>query len=130
MKYYYQLKDDRIIAWLEESQIDENEREEFLEIELDSRPEEITLGAHGISEGRIVYLGYTPEGQAILSRSNSRSEIERLKLLLSASDYKITKCYEAQILGNPLPYDVAAISAERQAWRDEINSLEEELAGL
>ena len=31
---------------------------------------------------------------------------------------------EASLLGRPMPYDVAALHAERQALRDRINALE------
>lgn len=53
-----------------------------------------------------------------------RDEIEAHKTALSDSDYKITKCYEASLLGQELPYDVAALHKERQALRDKINELE------
>ena len=57
-------------------------------------------------------------------RRKIRDEIEALKTALSDSDYKITKCYEASLLGQVLPYDVAALHTERQALRDKINELE------
>ena len=57
-------------------------------------------------------------------RRKIRDEIEALKTALSDSDYKITKCYEASLLGQELPYDVAALHTERQALRDKINELE------
>lgn len=51
-------------------------------------------------------------------------EIDRLKNILSAGDYKITKCYEANLLGEQLPYDITALHNQRQAIRDQINKLE------
>lgn len=51
-------------------------------------------------------------------------EIERLKNILSNGDYKITKCYEANLLGEQLPYDITALHIQRQAIRDQINELE------
>ena len=57
-------------------------------------------------------------------RRKIRDEIEALKTVLSDSDYKITKCYEASLLGQELPYDVAALHTERQSLRDKINELE------
>lgn len=53
-------------------------------------------------------------------------KIAELKKQLSATDYKVIKCAECQLLGQEMPYDVAALHAERQAIRDEINKLEEE----
>ena len=55
-----------------------------------------------------------------------QQEIKELKVQLSATDYKIIKCAECQLLGDEMPYDVAELHAERQAIRDEINQLEQE----
>lgn len=51
-------------------------------------------------------------------------KIAELKKRLSATDYKVIKCAECELLGEEMPYDVAALHAERQAIRDEINNLE------
>lgn len=53
-----------------------------------------------------------------------RAEIQSLKDSLADSDYQITKCYEASLIGEPLPYDIAALHAQRQRLRDRINELE------
>lgn len=58
-----------------------------------------------------------------------KREIKDLKGRLSSTesdvgDYKITKCYEAAILGKALPYDVEKLHADRQTIRDRINELE------
>ena len=55
------------------------------------------------------------------------SEIERLKSELQESDYKVIKCAEALTIGAEMPYDVASLHKERQALRDKINKLEEQL---
>lgn len=52
-------------------------------------------------------------------------KIAELKKQLSATDYKVIKCSECQLLGLEMPYDVTALHAERQAIRDEINQLEQ-----
>ena len=54
-------------------------------------------------------------------------QIQSLKVSLSSTDYKIIKCSEAQLLGEELPYDIASLHAERQALRDKINELEQQL---
>lgn len=51
-------------------------------------------------------------------------QIMELKRQLSATDYKVIKCAECQLLGEKMPYDVVALHAERQKIRDEINQLE------
>lgn len=53
-------------------------------------------------------------------------KIAELKAQLSATDYKIIKCSECQLLGQEMPYDVVELHAERQAIRDQINELEQE----
>ena len=53
-------------------------------------------------------------------------QIAELKKQLSATDYKVIKCAECQLLGEEMPYDVAELHAERQAIRDQINQLEQE----
>ena len=53
-------------------------------------------------------------------------QIAELKNQLSATDYKVIKCAECQLLGEEMPYDVEALHVERQAIRDEINKLEQE----
>ena len=46
---------------------------------------------------------------------------------LTATDYKIIKCYEAFMQQKPMPYNIEELCAKRDAWRTEINQLEEEL---
>lgn len=53
-----------------------------------------------------------------------RQQVADLKQALADSDYKVTKCYEASMMGQPLPYDIDTVHAERQAMRDKINELE------
>lgn len=55
------------------------------------------------------------------------SEIERLKSELQESDYKVIKCAEAMAVGVEMPYDMTALHKERQALRDKINKLEQQL---
>ena len=57
-----------------------------------------------------------------------RTEIQGLKDALTSSDYKVSKCYEASLLGHILPYDIEFLHEERQAQRDQINYLEGVLA--
>ena len=56
----------------------------------------------------------------------AEERIASLKSELDATDYKIIKCSEYQLAGLELPYDVAALHAERQKIRDQINALEAE----
>ena len=48
---------------------------------------------------------------------NAKSQLEK-------SDYMIIKCYEYQLVGKELPYNLEALHRDRQAMRDKINQLE------
>lgn len=56
-------------------------------------------------------------------KQHIRAQIASLKEELAASDYKITKCYEATLLGAELPYDIQELHQQRQELRDRINAL-------
>lgn len=58
------------------------------------------------------------------------AQINVLKDLIAASDYKVIKTYEYTLLGEQTEYDMEAVHAERQALRDQINTLEAQLAEL
>ena len=72
-------------------------------------------------------------------RKEEREEIEaRIRTLVSRldaptsdiGDWKVIKTYEARLRGEKDPYDFAALDAERQAVREEINARQERLAEL
>jgi hypothetical protein len=68
-----------------------------------------------------------PQPTAEELRDRRYMEIERLKSELQESDYKVIKCAEAMAVGAEMPYDVASLHKERQALRDKINKLEQQL---
>lgn len=65
--------------------------------------------------------------ETVFDTQKVRREIQALKDRLASEDYKVIKCYEATLLGEPLPYDVQQIHHERQTYRDKINELEASL---
>jgi hypothetical protein len=72
---------------------------------------------------REAYNGeYTIEDDG--KEKSNGERIAELKKQLSATDYKVIKCAECQLMGEEMPYDVAELHAERQAIRDQINLLE------
>ena len=81
-----------------------------------------------------VQLEPTEEELAEMARQEQISQvtgqIDGLKAQIAASDYKIIKTYEYDLLGEQTEYDMQAVHAERQALRDQINSLETQLADL
>lgn len=52
--------------------------------------------------------------------------IDELKAQIETTDYKIIKCYEYQLIGKILPYDIFELHLERQALREQINALEQQ----
>ena len=66
---------------------------------------------------------YIPTEEEI-ARQAAIQEITSLKRELEATDYKIIKCSEYQLVGIDAPYDTAELHTVRQALRDRINELE------
>ena len=69
---------------------------------------------------------------AIDERMEKEQEIRNLQSMLSSTaspigDLKISKHMEYTLLGMDSPYDIEALHTERQAIRDRINDLQEEL---
>lgn len=60
--------------------------------------------------------------------TDADAEIAEAKAALDASDYQVLKAYEATVLGQPEPYDMATVCANRQALRDKVNAAEERQA--
>ena len=54
----------------------------------------------------------------------NEQRVWEMKDQLAQGDYKIIKCAEAQLTGEPMPYDIEALVAERNAMRAEINEME------
>lgn len=83
--------------------------------------------------GEWVEVEYTPTAEEIARMEREEAEAaaqakqreaDALKEELAATDYKVIKCSEAQLSGQPMPYDVAELHAERQRLRDRINEIE------
>lgn len=58
------------------------------------------------------------------------SQIFSLKTQLNSSDYRIIKSYEYSLANKEIEYDMNSLHEERQALRNQINTLEEELNEL
>lgn len=57
-------------------------------------------------------------------------KVRDLISVLSSSDYKIIKCYEASLVNEDTEYDIKALHDERQKIRDEINTIEKTIADM
>lgn len=99
-------------------------------------------GWYELSDDKSVYVEpvapvqpeLTEEEKAELARQQQISQviaqIDDLKARIAASDYKVIKTYEYTLLGEQTEYDMEAVHAERQALRDQINTLEMQLIDL
>lgn len=127
-KIYYLLDENNfILDW----RLDQIEGHQIL---LNSNQENFNLV---LNEGIDIYkiinnqiIKDTSKRDSAANHENKIAAILNLKSLLNNSDYKIIKCYEAFMRQLPLPYNLEELSAQRDAWRAEINQLEEELNGL
>lgn len=92
----------------------------FDESQMQNEQEFYSTTAIPIDNGETIGFAYHKS----LDKRLVQREIERLKSCLSASDYKVVKCYEATMMKQNLPYDLNEICSERQSVRDRINELE------
>ena len=76
----------------------------------------------------------TDEERAALERQNQiaaiNAQINAIKEQIRATDYQIIKSYEYSLVGKETEYDIAALHAERQAQRDQINALQNQLLSM
>jgi hypothetical protein len=68
--------------------------------------------------------GEITEIHDIEQNGESQPTLDELRQQLTSTDYKIIKCYEYQLIGESLPYDIVALHNARQTIRDKINELE------
>jgi hypothetical protein len=80
----------------------------------------ISIGYEEKLETNIKVIGF-------FKKEENQYKIIELKNKLTSSDYQIIKCYEAFMRQQTLPYNLEELSAQRDAWREEINQLEEEI---
>jgi hypothetical protein len=69
------------------------------------------------------HIGFDYE--KVIDQPYYRRKIQELKDELSSSDYKVIKCYEAYLVGEPMPYNAQELHSSRQSLRDSINALED-----
>lgn len=76
----------------------------------------------------------TDDERAALERQKQitaiNAQINAIKEQIRATDYQIIKSYEYSLVGKETEYDIAALHAERQALRDQINALQDQLLGM
>lgn len=83
----------------------------------------VAVDSFNVVDGRLVQ-----SWKVKIDPTTAQERIATLKAELAESDYKVTKCYEASLVGDSLPYDITELHRERQSIRDEINRLESLMA--
>jgi hypothetical protein len=127
-KYYYLLDEHNRFFYISDTK--REDIPELLEIETDMELSEIIPSYHGIINGNIAIIGQVQEEINLMEKNLKEVKINNLKKELDSTDYRIIKCYEAQLGNEEMPYDLQELLTQRKAWRDEINTLEFELTML
>ena len=120
MKYYYSLDTLNRINHITEEEISYYEQIELSDAQFKS----IILFETGIINGKLTYIGKSQEEKDHELKESKESRISELKALLAESDWKAIVNYELFQAGSPIKY--IGIHEQRQAWRDEINELEQD----
>jgi hypothetical protein len=124
-KYLYCLDPFNRITKITETELDTYELENFYISFFDEKDvKNVKLGFTGVVDGKIIEIGLTEEEHKNTEIFTKTSLIESIKENLNATDYQVIKCYEAQLLNEPMPYNLQELLAQRKAWRNEINTLE------
>lgn len=76
------------------------------------------------NEATLIADGWEAYAPVILPAEDAVPEDDRAISDLAEGDYKVIKCMEAFLCGEPLPYDIVALHSERQELRDIINKAE------
>jgi hypothetical protein len=139
MKIYYNLTETNHIGSLfekEEYKINfENQYPDFnfnfIEKDLDEETYNFVMKySTFLKEENGVFILDDIKYNGNITKTVKMEKINELKSLLNNEDYKIIKCYEAQLLQEEMPYNVQELLAQRKAWRDEINAIEFEISML
>jgi hypothetical protein len=130
MKFYYKLDNLNRFAFITGQDFDGNLLQlEVTQEQLDQIVKDPIL--FGVENGVLVSKSRTQkeiDDELLHIKINHR--VPELKKMLENTDYKIIKCYEAQLSNEEMPYDLQELLTQRKAWRDEINQIEFENAML
>lgn len=88
--------------------------------------EDFIVVAEAVEETEKISWAYTEKPDI----RGLHKKIKALQDDLASTDYKVIKCYEANLVGEQPPYDVQNLHSSRQALRDKINSIEDRIAEL
>lgn len=83
------------------------------------------VDSYEVMDGRLVQMWIIVDDEQQLIK-----QIDEAKIKLETSDYKVLKCYEANMSGKQPPYDLDVLLKERQSYRDQINMLETKIKDI
>ncbi|PKL68941.1 MAG: hypothetical protein CVV28_02170 [Methanobacteriales archaeon HGW-Methanobacteriales-1] len=81
-------------------------------------------------------IPYLFQGEELVIDENKQfydikfNQIVELKKKLSDTDYIVTKTMEYQITGKPIPQEYNQIMVDRDSWREQINTFQNEMEEL
>jgi hypothetical protein len=99
-------------------------------IEINIPMEEFKVGEYQLLDGVLTFVGLKQSEINRIKIEEHEAQIINSKKELEKTDYKIIKCYEAQLLGEEMPYDIQELLNQRQVWRNQINTSEETISSL
>jgi 6-pyruvoyl-tetrahydropterin synthase len=121
--YHLQIQGTKVVSLSKEKQNSTDMVVEVTDVEFDELSNNLDFM---FINGDEVYLDEVLK-QKTLKAIASKNKIQELKVELSKDDYKIIKCYEAQLGNNPMPYNIKNLLTQREAIRNQINQLEKEI---
>jgi Txe/YoeB family toxin of Txe-Axe toxin-antitoxin module len=122
--YYLQIQGNKVIGLSVEKQSDNDFIVEATETEFDELNNNLDFM---FINGDQVFLDEVLK-EKTLNKIAKKQKILELIQELSKDDYKIIKCYEAQLSNNPMPYNIDRLIKQREAIRNQISTLEKEMA--
>jgi hypothetical protein len=96
---------------------------------VDNGEEAILYNGHEDEMRALGYKPYIPEPFVESQELILQKQIDELENSFT-DDYKIIKCYEAQLMNRPMPYNVGELINARDAKRAQINELQAQLEEL
>jgi len=121
MKYFIHINENKyVVGYNKTKTVEDSFEYEFLDEELENF--KLNFYNYKFVNNRLIFDKEKAEENT--KKGNDFFKIHELKKLLSDSDYKITKCYEASLMKEEMPYDYVALINERKKIRLDIADLE------
>jgi hypothetical protein len=124
--YYYALDNLKRINHITDEVVSYYETVELTEEQYKS----VRLGHTGVVDGQLVEIGQNDYEKQQAWFINTHEQLQYLKEQLAHTDWQVIVNHELKALGQPAKYDEQQLHDTRQAWRDDINVLEQQIANI